>query len=610
MSARSRADRALVVASVAIALAAIVSRVLAIVAYPPIYDWDAAGHAVNVVDLLELRWPDPRSWCGSHPPLYYGLGAASCLLLPDAVPMHVTLRLLSAGAWLATIAVVWRSLRALGGTTDAAVVATLLLGAPGLTIASSMMTNDALCAFFVTATLARLLATAGDGPPAPGHAAVTGVFAGLAALSKATGIAAVGMAGACYLWRARRDPRRGVTAVLVFGAASAAVVAIHYLRLFLTLDGSLYDILAVRAGSSEKEAIATAVHEIARLTAHVPSFAGLAHRALWGDPTNVFLPRGTEDLLLTHALAIGGLLVTAVAVAGTIRVLARTELRRRTAVVLVFGAAYLIALVPHAVDRPYIVLTKSNYVLPEALPAGLVLMAGAGWARGGIRTALLAMLLVVAGAGVALTGQRWWTPPASAQTQTADGAAAAVERWFVDRARDPVHALRALAPREQLAHGLRMAPLLEVPLPPERARSADEDRALELARARVAWLELYNLLRWIQPVAAALDPRVLSVSERDGAADVRVRIGPASSTPPAGLDVGPWPFPPFEQRFLLERVGSGWRIVDVEQAGVSPENVVPAFVAHPTRAGFEQLRALGWRPPWADGIAVLRQGAP
>ena len=45
-----------------------------------------------------------------------------------------------------------------GNPVDAAVIAAVLLGMPGLTIASGMMTNDALCALFTTATLVRLLA--------------------------------------------------------------------------------------------------------------------------------------------------------------------------------------------------------------------------------------------------------------------------------------------------------------------------------------------------------------------------------------------------------------------------------------------------------------------
>src|SRR5204863_3511682 len=100
----SSAERIVVAASGAVALFAVAARFHDVAAYPALHDWDASGHAVNVVDLLELHLPDPRSWCGSHPPLYYAIGAALWRILPTSVPVHVTLRLLSVAAWVATVA--------------------------------------------------------------------------------------------------------------------------------------------------------------------------------------------------------------------------------------------------------------------------------------------------------------------------------------------------------------------------------------------------------------------------------------------------------------------------------------------------------------------------
>jgi hypothetical protein len=190
-------------------------------------------------------------------------------------------------------------------------------------------------------------------------------------------------------------------------------------------------------------------------------------------------------------------------------------------------------------------------------------------------------------------------------------AVGAVADYFRDRARDPVRAVRLLAPQAQLAHQLTLVRLLGLPpLPPEPGFTPEDDASLALARARVAWLELYSLIRWMQPVAAALGVDVLQANERGDGADVLVRVRSTTSTPPAGGDVGAWPFPTFEQRFTLERHAGAWTIASIDQRGVSNENAVQAFVADPTLAGFDQLRALGWQPPWEAGIASVLPRRP
>src|SRR5437870_4953257 len=76
MTSTSLGDRVWLTLSAGVALFAIVARVHDVATYPPMYDWDASGHAINVIDLFELRLPNPRSWAGTHPPLFYAIGAA------------------------------------------------------------------------------------------------------------------------------------------------------------------------------------------------------------------------------------------------------------------------------------------------------------------------------------------------------------------------------------------------------------------------------------------------------------------------------------------------------------------------------------------------------
>ena len=616
LTASSVADRVIVWASAAVALAAIAARVHAVVTVPPLRDYDASGHAVNVLDLLEGHLPNPRSWCGSHPPLYYGISAVLWTLLPDAIPVHLTMRLISVAAFVAMIGLVWRTLRRLGSEVDAAVVAALLLGVPGFAITAGMTTNDALCAFFVTATLVRVLEASQNEAPSVREAALTGLLAGLAAVTKATGLAAVGLAGAMYAWHARHDVKRSLPAVLAFGATSLAIMAPHYGHLFVSVSGSPYKILAARAGSQEKEAIATIVEAVVRAGSGLSPLA-LLHAAIWGDPTAAYYPRHVQEHPLARAVSAGGLIITGLAVAGAARILMRRELLRSAGVALFFGAAYAMALLPHAVDNPYVVLTKTNYLLLEALPLGILVAAGLGSLRAGLpRTALQVTSIAVAAAGVALTTYGWWDEgrPPSRQVPQATAhaipAAATVQRYFKLRAQDPVRALSLLGEPVQREHGLRMIRLLGLPpLAPEVGYSADAERSLELARARVAWLESYNLIRWMQPIAGALAVRVLEAQETDGTAHVTVVVEPVGTAPPHDVELGLWPFPSFEQRFVLERHGDAWRIVGVEQRGVRNENALQAFVAHPTLAGFDHLRAIGWQPPWEPAIAPVLRSA-
>src|SRR4030095_12783420 len=236
----SSAERSIIALSAAVAIFAVATRVHDVVAFPALHDFDAPGHAVNVLDLFEGHLPNLRSWSGGQPPLYYGIGAALWALLPEGVPVHVTLRLISVVSWLAAVGLVWRVLRRIGSEVDAAVVAALLLGAPGILIGSCMMTNDALCALFVTATLVR--SRAGARPP-PGHASVTGVFAGLAALAKLPGLAALGIAAAWYAWQWRRSLPGAVRTLAAFAVVAGVIAGPHYARLVLTPPGSLFDII-------------------------------------------------------------------------------------------------------------------------------------------------------------------------------------------------------------------------------------------------------------------------------------------------------------------------------------------------------------------------------
>jgi hypothetical protein len=521
--------------------------------------------------------------------------------------------LLSGAAWLATVWLVWRALRRLGAAVDAAVVAVLLLGIPGLVIASSMMTNDALCALFVTATLVRLLEAPPDTAPKSRHVALTATLASLAAISKVTGAAAIAMAAAFYAWQSRRSLSSAVRSVLIVGAVTAVIAVPHYARLLLLLSGPAYHIIGGRAGSQEREFVGHVV--LAAMTAgnRLVSLPGLFHMAVWGDPAEAFLPRDL-GMPLT-ALWWAGVLVPGVVALGAMRLLVERDVARRAGWVLSFGMIYALALVPPTVAGPYLMLTKITYLLPVVLPVAIVLAAGLAAGRH-LGTVLGAAFLAIAAAGVALTWYGWWAPGRPATTAIEMRGAAgspefAIRRYFAERVDDPIRAVAVLAPSAQLAHELRVVRILRLPFTPEPSPLPGDVRSLEIARARVAWLELHHLVRWMQPMLSAMDVGVLDVRQDGTDTEVATRIGAVGTVaPPGTTGMGLWPFPPFEQRFGMQHEGGAWRITRIVQSGVSAENAVQAFVANPTLAGLDDLRALGWRPEWDDAMALTSEHAP
>lgn len=615
-------------------LAAVVGRVHNAVSYPALRDWDADSHAVNVIAVLEGHLPNLRSWAGSHPPLYYATGAALWALAPEWVPVHVLLRLISVVAWIGTIALVWRALRWLGFRAEAGIVAALLLGIPGFVIASGMMTNDVLCVFFMTAALVRIVEEPLDEPASATRVVATALLAGLAAMTKATGLATIATVAAFYAWQSRRQLAVAARNVALVAVVTAVMLAPHFGRLYLArsavfAEGSAapaspyhvpgYDFLSGFSESEEKAAVSLVVLGVLTARDPHPSYGTMIHTAIWSDPTGVFLPPAERSAFALRGLSFGGLLVEAVALGGLVYLAWRRDLARRATAVLAFGAVYAAALVIPCIVAPHLLLTKTNFLIPMVLPLGLVLAAGMSAVRGPAAVGLRGALLVIAGLGVAVTWYGWWegAPPMVNAADPPGRASAppvrAVERYFADRARDPIRAVTLLDESydQFRIDGLRLVSILRVPFRPERAPVTAAERALELARARQAWLALYNLVRWMQPVAAALDVTVTSAEQHGDTADVRVRVDAVGPTPPpAASELKPWPFPPFEQQLTLVQSDGEWRITRITQSGLAVENAVPAFVADPTLAGLDELRALGWRPDWEAAVESAVGRAP
>lgn len=421
-------ERAWLVAAGTLALVALIARIHNAFAFPPLHDYDGAGHAMNVFALYEGRLPDPQSWSGFHPPLAYALGAALWHLLPAGVPVHSALRLLSAAAGAGAAAITWRALRRFVSPADAAIVAVFVFCAPVVAIATSMFGNETLCALFATAALARLLAIPSDPRAALRHGAITILLAALAALTKSTGLAVVGVAGLTYVWRLRHTGAASLTrTALVLGGIALAVLAPHYGKLLWQGASPLTVISGGVAGAAVGEMAQQppGVRHVADYftlpsamlfapfkdaPGMVSSVPGLLYATVWADGQGEFLPVAVRSVVAAASVgALLGLVPTLVAGVGLVRILRRPPLRHAMGAPLLFAVLLFGALLAQTWAVPRFSAVKASYLLSALLPAALMLGIGVATARPGVRATLRGALLAIGSYATFLTWWGWWT---------------------------------------------------------------------------------------------------------------------------------------------------------------------------------------------------------
>jgi hypothetical protein len=203
-----------------------------------------------------LRSRDARHrtiWTANHPPAYYALVAVP-LRLGSATGHPVAgvqaARLLSVGlSAVGLVALAWVVLQLVPGRPALAVAAAGLAGLlPSFVSISARVYNDSLAFLTTTLVVAAAVAFVVRGPSAVRLAGVAAA-AGLAALTRASGLLAVAVAGLAVLvgvWRAGdgRVVRRLGRAVLWAGVVGLVVVAVagwfylRNLRLYGDLTGS------------------------------------------------------------------------------------------------------------------------------------------------------------------------------------------------------------------------------------------------------------------------------------------------------------------------------------------------------------------------------------
>ena len=618
MEAAAERGSAWQLAAAGVALVALAARVHNAFAYPPLLDFDGPGHAENVLALHRGELPDALAWAGFHPPLYHALGALLWWLLPASLPVHVTLRLLSAAFGAGVALLTWRGLRRFVAPADAAIAAALALAAPVATIAGSMIGNETACAFFITAALLHLVAIPDDPRALVRHARVTALPLSLAALTKSTALVAIAASGLLYATRVRLDARRALVAAAWVVAIPTAVLAPHALRLLEAGGGSMLAVVSGAAVSRDaREEMAAQPPGLRRLADYgfvplatwtepvysapglVRSVPGLLWASAWADGHAQFLPPSVPRVGVGGCAHVGGGRRSDAARGLRARAPgARAAPLRGGGGSLALSRAARRVVAPLHLGHPRVLGREGELSARRELPR---VAAAGGWDRRP-RTAR-ARARARRGAGdfarddarvlVRLVDLRMRSRAAWLLAAVAIGCGGAPEApqdvvalYFRSLGRDPIRSAALVTPEFHARHGLRIQSAW--------TDTASGERPFRLSSAELAWLGVQR-----RPEFFAYAPRLratVTAVQRDDAlhAVVTTRVeGPGA--------------PPFTQRFALVRASprAGWQIDRIEQEDLVAANRIAAFVASPSRAGRR-----GSCDGWPLSVAARRRRVP
>jgi hypothetical protein len=416
--------------------------------------FDAPGHMGYVFTILrEHRLPHPtEGWSTFHPPLYYAVAAAVWAVLEPLGSRPVLNGIRAIGAVLSIAAglVTHRLVRRLGGSDGVALVATaLVLFVPCVQMSSTMEGNEAFAAGVAALGLPSLLALHAD-PRNVRAALLTGLFAGLAAISKFTGLALI---AACAVPFLRTDLDRGMLrALFALGFVFALVAGPVYGRNVL-VSGTPFPLTRTREPmyTAERVQILRPRRALDYLTVHVDNFVrpsvfhlrhlppsfrnrnramtsvpGLLYASFWYDPFAHRIPiRYHRDGIRSGPVMMAlGLVPTLLMLAGFAVATWRTVIQRLRApeaplVAMAFVGAAMLVL--HTWTAESTASVKGTYLLPLAPIAGVFFAQAAMLLRGRWRLVALGASVVAAAAAIVVftEGVLFWSAPPGVTTWAA-----------------------------------------------------------------------------------------------------------------------------------------------------------------------------------------------
>jgi 4-amino-4-deoxy-L-arabinose transferase-like glycosyltransferase len=378
------------------------------VGIPALAGYDAGPHVGYILAIVETgALPDLNSGTLTfHPPLYYLLGSRVWSLLEPAGPDAITAGLRTIGGLAALLAgaVTWLLVRSRASWPVAWVATALVLFVPVGQMSAAMVGNEALAAGLAALALPSILALQRD-PHRVGHAALAGLFAGLAVATKFSGVFVV---AACLVPFLRRDFDRGMLRAVAVGLAIGAIIAGPiYARNWL-ISGSPFPFTRVEEPLKSMEAgnilrprrvsdylwvdpaclLRPSIHHIEgdslalpRRNPDMTNVWGLAYASIWYDAQGHRIPLEfhRDGVRTGPLLTFLGIVPTALMLFGFGLAVAEAVRRRGRSddapLVLLFGVGvgFFVAFTWWAQS---VVAVKASYLLPLSVPAAVFFARG------------------------------------------------------------------------------------------------------------------------------------------------------------------------------------------------------------------------------------------
>ena len=393
-------------------------RVSNAVFYPTAWGFDAKFNW-EYVELLRESWalraPD-TAWATSHPPLYYYLAGSVDLLAgyPDPVLAVALIRGIGVIAGLASVALAVRLVQRVdpGNARRALFAGALLLFLPAQIYMSAMLNEEILAAAFTSLAI-FLTAGAVLEPAEPRRelwrAAAIGAVAGLAWLTKLTGVLALVAALLSYAWIGwKRDASGAALRRMAVLLAAALVTGGWYYANYLLQYGTLYPFampahqLMFQMPPGARGVLDYLYVPLATWTDPqllnpdlLRSVWGSTYATVWYDGHRFFLPRsGLGQQVWATRLLVLALLPTAAFLAGAFRA-ARAAARDPRGAgadvpLLVLTALTAAGYMLFTWRNPWFASVKGSYLLGLAIPFAVW---GSGaldrWSRGPAARGLL-----------------------------------------------------------------------------------------------------------------------------------------------------------------------------------------------------------------------------